>query len=549
MNTGVCNFGVIICLCFLMSFTGCSEEKNDPNSTTQQKETPLARIHTGGIYRLPLDITPTTFDPPRIEDYFGVSVANQVFDGLVQYGPYLNILPAVAEDWKIEDNGKTLRFYLRKDVTFHDNTPVTARDAAFSIRRLFRIEPAPSILPHFLYIKGSQPYREGTTDSIEGVTVVNDHELLLHLDEPYAPLLRALAMYQAVIVPEHIISGKSLAFSQSPVGCGPFKFINWQPDQMIRLERFPDYYSGASYFDAIEYHIYPGAQRDRVLADFQKGRLDEMPVFGSARQELAQTENLHWVHRPSLSLLFYGINMDHSLLKDPRLRKALSLAVNRQELVKTVYNNQFEAARTVLPPGMPAHNREAILVEKDIAKARELISEVTDSQAIDSLKVEIASASKSAFAQAEFDFISKSWRRIGVTASIKYITNWSDFEKYLHSDSMQLYRYSWTADMPDPDNFLRPLFATDSTVNFGDYTNPEIDYLIKDAASMIDDVERAQLYQKIEKNIMLEHPVIPLFYLSIDRVYHSKVRGIQSSPLGWQAVRLHRTWFEPQLSQ
>ncbi len=539
----VCSLGVFV---VLLAFLGCGLESDDQEKTSSQEVTTSAEIKRGGVYRLPLDIMPTNLDPAYIEDDFGISVAYQVYDGLVQYGPYLNVLPAIARDWQIEKQGRVLRFHLRKEATFHDGEPVTARDAVFSLQRLFRINPAPSILSHLLYIAGSEEYRARETETIRGLKTISEHELEIELVEPYAPFLGALAMYQAAIVPEHIASTQGVKFSTSPVGSGPFKFTTWEQDKLIRLERYPSYYAGPTYLDAVEYHIYPGAQRSRVLNDFESGLLEEMPVFGQAREILSKKENLHWVHRPSLSLLFYGLNTEHPLLRDSRLRRALSLAINRNELLTEVYDNQFEAAYTVLPPGMPAHSREVQAVEEDLAEAKDLVSQVTGAgpSVPTPVKVEIVSASQSAFAQAEFKFIHDQWASIGIDTSIRYITDWQEFETYLQSDSMQVFRYSWTADMPDPDNFLRPLFGSISSVNFSGYSNKAVDALLMEAAATVDEVKRAGLYQSVERKVMEEYPIIPLFYLSIDRVYQSWVNGINSSPLGWQAVRLHRTWLD-----
>ncbi|HKJ64493.1 MAG TPA: ABC transporter substrate-binding protein [Desulfopila sp.] len=541
MSIRVCSFYVIF---VVLAFFGCSSESEDQEKSSSREAVTSAEIQRGGVYRLPLDIMPTTLDPPYIEDDFGISIAYQVYDGLVQYGPYLNVLPAIARDWQIEKQGRILRFHLRKEATFHDGEPVTAGDAVFSLQRLFRVDPAPSILSHLLYIAGSKEYRAKETDTISGLKAVNDHELEIELVEPYAPFLGALAMYQAAIVPEHIAKTQGETIRTSPVGSGPFKFAAWEPNDLIRLERYPLYYAGASYLDAIEYHIYPGAQRDQVLKDFESGLLEEMPVFGQARTSLAEKEALHWVHRPSLSLLFYGINTEHPPLQDSRLRRALSLAINRDDLLTEVYDNQFEAAYTVLPPGMPAHSRDVQEVKEDLTLARELVSQVAESNPSAPIKVEIVSASQSAFAQAEFKLIQERWASIGVDTSIRYITDWDAFEHYLQSDSMQIFRYSWTADMPDPDNFLRPLFESSSSVNYTGYSNKAVDALLTEAAATVDEIKRAGLYQRIEKKVMEEYPIIPLFYLSIDRVYQPWVNGISSSPLGWQAVRLHRTWLD-----
>ncbi len=541
MSIRVCSFCVIF---VVLAFFGCSPESDDQDKKSAQEVVSGDKIVQGGVYRLPLDSMPASLDPPYIVDDFGRSITYQLYDGLVQYGPYLNVLPAIARDWQIENQGRVLRFHLREDAKFHDGEPVTARDAVFSLQRLFRVDPAPSILSHLLYIAGAKEYRAKESDTINGLKVIRDYELEIELVEPYAPFLGALAMYHAGIVPEHAVGELGETFRKSPVGSGPFKFAIWEQDKLIRLERNSSYYAGPSYLDAVEYHIYPGGQRERVLQDFENGLLDEMPVFGQVRESLKKRDDLHWVHRPSLSLLFYGVNTEHPLLQDSRLRRSLSLAIDRNQLLTEVYDKQFDAAYTVLPPGIPAHNRGVQLVEEDVAKARELVFQVAESNPAVPITVEIVSTSQSAFAQAEFKLIQESWASIGVDSSIRYITNWQEFEDYLRSDSMQIYRLSWTAEMPDPDNFMRPLFGSGSSVNFGNYSNTIVDGLLTEAAATVDEVKRAELYQAIESKVMEEYPIIPLFYLSIDRVYQSWVKDIQSSPLGWQAVRLHRTWLD-----
>ena len=97
-------------------------------------------------------------------------------------------------------------------------------------------------------------------------------------------------MYQAAIVPEHIVRTQGGTFGTSPTGSGPFKLTAWESDKMIRLERFPAYYGGGAYLDGVEYHVYPGAQRSRILDDFEQGLLDEMPVFGQARASLSKKQ-------------------------------------------------------------------------------------------------------------------------------------------------------------------------------------------------------------------------------------------------------------------
>jgi ABC-type transport system substrate-binding protein len=159
--------------------------------------------------------------------------------------------------------------------------------------------------------------------------------------------------------------------------------------------------------------------------------------------------------------------------------------------------------------------------------------------------IEIVCAYQSPRVERELDLVQKFWARLGISLKVKYVTDWSEFEAYLKSDAVQIFRYAWFADMPDPDSFLYPLFASQSSVNFTRYQNLKVDQLLDEAREIINPVKRAKIYQKTEELIMASTPIIPLFYLSIDRVYQPNVQGIQISALGAHTMPLHRVWLKP----
>lgn len=526
----------IIFLCLLL-FPGYSrqEEKKESLSTDN--------IRFGGTYRVPLMGNPSTLDPAYVQDQFGVAVVQQIFDGLVQFDPYLMVLPALAKTWQVKENGKVYQFVLREDALFHNGLSVTVEDVIFSISRLLRVTPPPAILPHLLKINGAQDYKNHKNDRIEGLESINDHVLRVRLKEPHTPFLAALGMYQAKIVPKSEVTQMGDQFGQNPVGSGPFQFVSWEENKLIRLKRFSDYYAGTSFLDWIYYNIYPGVGYKQIVADFRKGKLEEMPVYGEVKKELLSKKGLKWFHRPSLSLLFYGIRVDHPLLKHSELRKALSIAIDRQKLVAQIYKGQFEIARTILPPGMPGYHPSNRMGADDVSRALQELRRVLGEKA-DIPPIEIVSGSQSTFAKAELNFVSECWAQLGIPVKIKFITDWAEFEAYVRSDSVQIYRYAWFADMPDPDSFLHPLFASDSPVNFMRYQSKEVDQMLLTARGIVDPVERAEMYRRIEALVLKSSPLIPLFYLSIDRVYQSSVQGIKLNPLAAELMPFHRVWLK-----
>lgn len=499
----------------------------------------------GGIYLAPLMNNPSSLDPAYAQDMYSVEVIQQVFDGLVQFSPDLYVIPGLAENWQVENQGKTYTFFLRKDARFHNGKPVTAEDVVFSLSRLLRVDPAPTILPHLLRINGSKDYLERKSESVSGLNAVDDHTVIINLDQPYAPFLVALGMYQAKILPSDEVLKDEKKFGEAPIGSGPFEFVAWQRDKIIKLKSFADYYRGRPFLDAVEFLIYPGIQIEDVWADFESGKLDQAPIFGNIREKAAGKKGIVLMHRPSLGLQFYGINCKDARLKNADLRAALSLAIDREKLVASVHKGQYEVAKAILPPGLPGYQPQyAAEVDYDLKKAQDHLNRAVGQDANSLGEIEIVSNSHSPIAQAELDFLQKSWAQLGIRSKTKFIPDWKEFEEYLNSDSVQVYRYVWFADIPDPDDILRPLFSSDSPSNYSRYHSEKVDQMLQKGLEMVDPLKRAAFYQNIEQVVQKACPIIPIRYWATDYAFQDSVKGIQLNPLGAMYISLHRVWLE-----
>ena len=225
-------------MCVILLLAGCIQQEDAKDAAANQKAREQDSVQRGGVYRYPLMNNPSTLDPVYLQDQYGAPVVRQLFEGLVQFGPYLTVLPALAETWQVDNAGRTYRFFLRTDARFHNGHPVTAEDAIFSIRRLLRVNPAPAILPQLLKIEGAPAYRDQQNDAVRGLKRINDHEFTVTLIEPHVPFLTALGMYQAAIVPQLEVENNEKKFGRAPVGSGPFRFVSWTTDDSIELDRF-----------------------------------------------------------------------------------------------------------------------------------------------------------------------------------------------------------------------------------------------------------------------------------------------------------------------
>ena len=525
----------------LIIVPGCSnQEENKISQSAASEPVPVP----GGIYRVPLPSNPATLDPAYLQDIYGIALVHQIFNGLVRFDPYLSVLPALAETWQVKEEGKVYRFILRKNARFHNLDPVTSGDVVFSMKRLLRSQPASAVLPHLLKIVGAKEYRAGTSENLAGLEIENEKILQVRLEESHVPFLTALGMYQAAIVPQKEVIRLGDEFGKNPVGTGPFSFVSWDGGKSIRLKRFNDYYAGPAHLDEILYKIYSKGQGLNELTDFQQSNIEEMAVYGDRKEKLADAKGLQWFHRPSLSLFFYGINLKHPNLANPDLRKALSIAIDRSTFVNQVYNGRFEIAKTILPPGMPGYNPLNQMEDNNPELAREHLNRIPLKTLEDLPELEIVSAFKTPRVEQEMALIKGFWAGLGIKLRVKYITDWNKFEAYLKSDSVQIYRYSWFADMPDPDSFLYSLFSSESPTNFMKFQDEKVDQSLLTARGIVDPIERAAMYQKIEATIMESAPLIPLFYMSVDRVYQPYVKSVNVSALGAHTMTLNQVWLD-----
>jgi ABC-type transport system substrate-binding protein len=530
---------IIFCGCVLL--WGCDDHQD---RSTRNHDGEHALPQSGGTYRLPLTKNPASLDPALVHHNYDLTVVQQIFDGLVRFDPYLAPRPSLAETWRIEEDGRVYIFTLRDNARFHNGQRVLAEDVVFTLSRLLRVDPPPSILPHLMRIEGAAAYRRHRADRVGGLQPMGESLLRVRLIQPHVPFLTALGMYQAMVVPQQVVTADPDGFSRKPVGSGPFRFVSWEPDRSIRLERFEQYHGGKSHLDNIHFKIYPKQQNQRVLEDFTRGELDEMPVFSDeVKAALSGRSDLQWFHRPSLSLFFYGINCQHPSLNDPRLRRILSASINRLQLVETVFNGRFETAQTILPPGMPGYNPPGKSLKDYLSEDIAQQSNPAGSSPL-LQPIEIVSAYDTPRVRAEMALVEASWIKHGVRLTTKFISDWEKFNAYIRSDAVQIYRYVWYADMPDPDSILYPLFASDSADNFMRFHNPQVDHLLNTARGAMDPVQRADVYRRAEKLILKSSPLIPLFHLSVDQVYHGAVKNIQLNALGAHMMSLRDVWLK-----
>ncbi|MBW1982787.1 MAG: ABC transporter substrate-binding protein [Deltaproteobacteria bacterium] len=520
---------------------GCTSGTSEDSG--KQASQPKAGAHQGGTYRAALPWSPKSLDPAVATDIYAVTIIEQVFDGLVQFDQHLNVVPALAKDWQVTADGRTYIFQLRRGVKFHNGRQVTASDVVYSLRRLLDPDMKASVVNFLTKISGAAEYRSGRANAVRGLEATGEYTLRIRLQEPFAPFLSVLAMKDCKVVPKEEVESAGRQFSRHPVGTGPFRFESWSGNKII-LAANNSYYEGPPYLDRLVYNIYPGAKYEQIFADFKAGRLEEAAVFGSHREEAVKGRAFQFYRKPTLSLQFYGLNCSKGPLKDRRVRQALNFAIDKRRIVREVYGDQFIPAGTILPPGMPGYTPDNSMYDYQPTEAKRLLQEAGFSPEGRRLELSLLSASKSAAAQKELALIAADLEAVGVDLQITYETDWPTYEKLLRSENVEVYRYAWFADLPDPDNFLNILCGSASAYNFMRYHNARVDQLLSQGLTETNVLERMQVYRLAERSILDDAPMIPWIYLTFESVFQPYVKGLEISALGGPYIPLKRVWLD-----
>lgn len=512
--------------------------------TKARPESPAQKPIYGGVYRRPLDNDPTTLDPSRIAEIYGRTVAQQIFDGLVQFDATLNLEPAIAQSWKATRDGLVWTFYLRKGVKFHHGREVTADDFIYSFTRILdpRVKSGGAAI--FENVKGAQAYRDGKAGKVDGFQALDRYTLQITLLESFAPFVAALAVGYAKVVPREVVEKLGDEFGLRPVGTGPFKLERWTRGREIVLQANPDYFGGRPYLDRLEYRIFSGAQYDGMLVAFEAGALEDTFIPTKARERLVAERKYHYIRRPMYGVRYFGMNTQAPPLSDRRVRQALNYAIDQEALVTQVWQGRFPVANGIIPPGTIGFNPKLVGYPYNPAKARELLAQAGYPGGKGLPKLTLWSSVKFDDLVRENEAVRKYFADIGVQLEVAYNTDWPSFAQMLREGRAQLFGYAWYADVPDPDNFLYKLFHSTSSSNVSFFRNPHVDELLRRAREETEIVRRMALYQEAEQRVMDEAPIIPRNHHSYERVFQPYVRSVEVSGLGDPYIPMRKVWFD-----
>ena len=306
--------------------------------------------HENNSYlRLRLTDDPTTLDPAYIVDVPGGQVAAKIFDGLVSYDDKARIVPGLASSWSVSPDGLTYTFNIRPGVKFSNGREVTSADFKYSFERVLSPKTDSPRTWLFDRIKGAREFMDGSRAEVAGIKCPDSRTLVIELAHPFGPFLGLLAMPGAYAVPKEDVEKYGEHFSDHPVGTGPYTLFKWEHGSRLLLTANRGYFGGRPGVGGISYRVIP--EELTAVAEFERGNLDALNV--PAPEFRRYSQGAKWKGRllsqVGLNTYYLGMNCSRAPLDDVRVRRAISMAIDRKRILETLYEGRGVLAKGPVP--------------------------------------------------------------------------------------------------------------------------------------------------------------------------------------------------------
>lgn len=444
------------------------------------------------------------------------SVATNIYDGLVYRGPDTKIVPGLATEWEVLDEGKRLRFKLREGVKFHNGEDFNADAVKFTFDRLLGEE-------------GKKGPQRSNYAVIEQVDVIDDFTVDLILKQPDPVLITKLAGYGAMIVPPKYVTENEEDFvNANPVGTGPFKMASYEPKVGVKLEAFADHWGGAPKLDAVEYRFI--SEPATAVAELQAGRVDivippTIPI--SMVPTIEADDKLEIVSVTSPTVYALRFNTGNGITADERVRKAMIMAVDRKAIIDAVLGGQAKQIASFQSELSFGYDPEMEPLPFDQAKAKELLKEagVAPGTAVQ-IDIRGNDATFGEVTQAVASYL----QMAGLNATIKpYETNVLLNDIIPQGKTGEMFQQSWGGWTLDYDNTAYLMYHTGERWNPYD-SDAELDALLESQRPMIDVDAREKVLQEIAAYAADRALEMPLYNLNALYGVNKRVKNFIAPP-------------------
>lgn len=469
--------------------------------------------------RLALETEPTTLDPAYAVDFSSGLISSLVHSNLVRFDVEGRIVPDLAGSWEISEDGKVYTFNL-VPARFSNGRLVRARDVLYSFRRL--IDPD-SVSPRWWVLEpllGAASFHEGGRWNDGAIGVPDDSTVVLRLERAVGHFLSLLSMPAAGIVCIEGPAAPGAEYGRSPCGSGPWRIAGWKEGDELLLTRNPFYGGSEPKVEGVIFRIIPESMTR--IAEFEVGYLDVLEV---PRAELDRWRSAgpSLLFKEELRVVYIGLNNNKPPFNDPRVRRALNMAIDVETIIAKVLFGAGRKARGVIPPGLRKSREPDDIYHYDPEEAGRLLAEAgyPGGFAMEIWQRENPEGGR------VLESVQGYLARVGV--EVKLVTReWGAFKQAVDRGTADAFYLDWFADYPDAENFLAPLFHSLNRGGGGNrsgYSNSRVDTLIERASLCRSDDERWELLESAERMVYEEAPWIFLWFPTRYEVVSPRLKG------------------------
>ncbi|MFE7229382.1 ABC transporter substrate-binding protein [Streptomyces sp. NPDC057596] len=478
----------------------------------------------GGTFRMGIT-EPVAIDPYNAQESEGILVTTNLFTGL--YSPTADgqVVPALATDKKVSDDGKTWTFNIKKDTKFTNGEAVDAESFIRGWNRVAQKSAASDVAYHMGGVEGFGDVQAGKATTMSGLSAPDPYTLQVKLSEPDFEFYVKLTHSVFSPVPKVAGDAKNKAYNDAPIGNGPFKMSGkWEHNKSITLVRNDDYGLEKAHLDKVQIDILNSNNGVTLeYQGFQSGQYDwaRMPTPQQPAAKAKYDPQGEWIEQDTNGMNYLLPITDNGPMKNPKAREAVSYAIDRDAIIKGVFQNMQSKSTTILPPAFKDVYQKDLCtscVKQDTVKAKQLAKEggLKPGTTID-LGYNTGAGHE--------EWIQAVKAQLEEVLGVKVKATGKPFAELLADQQKPkatgLYRFAWGADYPTPDNFLYPLLATASINkddtgkvtgdNRGRYSNKKFDDLLAKARGTEDEAGRNAIYKDAEKVAMDDMALIPLW--------------------------------------
>ena len=471
----------------------------------------------GGMLRVGLDVDADTLDPRLSKNTSGFRVKELAFNGLVAISPDYSPVPDLAEKWDNPDD-KTWVFHLRPGVKFHDGSDLTAIDVKYTYESVLDQSFNSPVRAFYL--------------SIDRVDATDKSTATFTLKSPFAPFLSYMDLG---IVPQ--ASGAQPDFGAKPIGTGPFKVDTWNTGDSIDLSAFDGFYGGRANLDRVRLKVVPDNSA-RVVA-LESGDLDfvQSPVSPQDVSRLQSAGKQKVERTPAAGYTYVNLNTADPILADKKVRQALSHLINKQQIIDTIYKGIGKPANGPIVPGMWAYSADVPSYDYSPDKAGQLLDDAGWKAGADGVRTKdgqkltliVRTHSEDPDRKQLIQVLQSEFQNVGIDASTNAV-EFPAFFQDVQDGKYQVGVIGWL-NLSDPDRATFRQFTTDGTANYGKYKSDQVDSLLKQARTTLEQDKAKSLYADAVKQIVDDAPYIFVQYQEYIAMYTPKLQGYAINPV------------------